>query len=237
MSTAPRTYTVVLDWLETQLRAGEVTIGDKLPSERVLAEKFGISRASVREAIRILDAMGLVRSSTGSGPTAGAVVISEPSAALSWALRMHVATKSLPVRDLVQTRLLLETQSAVEAAGVPDSPERAETLARAAELVELMDDPDLPAHEFHAHDAQFHILLASLAGNVVVETIMSSLRQATISYVQETVAGVEDWSEISRTLQEQHRKVLTAVQERRGKDAAVALREHIVWFFGLSGEA
>ncbi len=237
MSATPRTYTVVLDWLEAQLRAGEITLGDKLPSERVLAEKFGISRASVREAIRILDAMGLVRSSTGSGPAAGAVVISEPSAALAWALRMHVATKSLPVRDLVQTRLLLETQSAVEAAAAPDTAERAEILERAAELLELMDDPELPAKEFHAHDAQFHILLASLADNVVVETIMGSLRQATIGYVQETVAGVEDWSEISRTLQEHHREILAAVRERRGKEAAVALREHIVWFFSFSDQS
>ncbi|GEO95052.1 FadR/GntR family transcriptional regulator [Kocuria turfanensis] len=82
MPTASRMYTVVLDWLEERLRSGEISVGDKLPGERQLAEEFGISRASVREAIRILDAMGLVRSSTGSGPAAGAVVISEPSAAL-----------------------------------------------------------------------------------------------------------------------------------------------------------
>lgn len=231
MTPAPRTYTIVLDWLEEQLRTGEISVGDKLPSERLLAEKFEISRASVREAIRILDAMGLVRSSTGSGPAAGAVVISDPSAALAWALRMHLATKSLPVRDLVQTRLLLETQSALEAASAPDTPERAEILARAEELVSAMDDPGLPADDFHAHDAQFHILLTSLAGNVVVETIMSSLRQATISYVQETVAGLDDWSEVSCVLQGQHREILDAVRERRGEDAAVALREHIVWFF------
>jgi GntR family transcriptional repressor for pyruvate dehydrogenase complex len=214
---APRTYTVVLDWLEQRLRSGEVSVGDKLPGERQLAEEFGISRASVREAIRILDAMGLVRSSTGSGPSAGAIVISEPSAALAWALRMHVATRSLPVRDLVQTRLLLETQSAVEAAAAPESPE-------------------LPDERFHAHDAQFHVLLTSLAGNVVVETIMSSLRQATIGYVQETVARLENWPQVRRTLQEQHHGILRAFQERRGQDAAAALHEHITWFFGFSAE-
>src|SRR4051794_33217012 len=113
MTSPTRAYTVVLDWIEDQLRSGEISLGDKLPSERILAEQFGISRASVREAIRILDVMGLVRSSTGSGPAAGAVVISEASAALAWALRMHVATRPLPIKDLVQTRLLLETQCAL----------------------------------------------------------------------------------------------------------------------------
>ncbi len=235
MPTASRMYTVVLDWLEERLRSGEISVGDKLPGERQLAEEFGISRASVREAIRILDAMGLVRSSTGSGPAAGAVVISEPSAALGWALRLHVATRSLPVRDLVQTRLLLETQSALEAATAPETPEREAALGRAAELVAAMDDPLLPDEQFHAHDAAYHVLLSSLAGNVVVETVMSSLRQATISYVQETVAGLEeDWPQVRSTLQQQHHEILRAFQERRGQDAAAALREHITWFFGHS---
>lgn len=233
-ATTARAYTVVLDWLEERLRSGKISVGDKLPGERQFAEDFGISRASVREAIRVLDAMGLVRSATGSGPKAGAVVISEPSAALAWALRMHVATRSLPVGDLVQTRLLLETQSAVGAASAPDGPERTRILERADELLDVMDDPELPARDFHAHDAEFHVLLASLAGNVVVETIMASLRQATIGYVQETVSGLGNWPEISRTLQEQHREIVAAVRERRGEEAAELLRHHITWFYGFS---
>ena len=233
-ATTARAYTVVLDWLEERLRSGKISVGDKLPGERQFAEDFGISRASVREAIRVLDAMGLVRSATGSGPKAGAVVISEPSAALAWALRMHVATRSLPVGDLVQTRLLLETQSAIGAASAPDGPERTRILARADELLDVMDDPELPARDFHAHDAEFHVLLASLAGNVVVETIMASLRQATIGYVQETVSGLGNWPEISRTLQEQHREIVAAVRERRGEEAAELLRHHITWFYGFS---
>ena len=115
MSTTPA-YTLVLDWLEHQLRTGGLHVGDKLPAERALAEDFGISRASVREAVRILAAMGLVRTATGSGPQSGASVISDPSAALGWALRMHIATRSLPVADVVGTRVLLESHASLEAA-------------------------------------------------------------------------------------------------------------------------
>lgn len=229
----PRAYTVVLEWLEERLRSGKISVGDKLPGERQFAEDFGISRASVREAIRVLDAMGVVRSATGSGPKAGAVVVSEPSAALAWALRMHMATRSLPVRDVVQTRLLLETQSAIEAASAPDGPARAETLDRAERLLDEMDDPALPADEFYVDDAEFHVLLASLADNVVVETIMASLRQATIGYVSETVSGLGNWTDVSRELQRQHREILDAVRARRGERAAELLRHHITWFHGL----
>ncbi|MBD2761596.1 MULTISPECIES: FadR/GntR family transcriptional regulator [unclassified Candidatus Sulfotelmatobacter] len=228
-------YTVVLNWLEEQLRDGKIRVGDKLPAERALAEHFSISRASVREAIRILDAMGLLRSGTGSGSHAGATVISEPSAALGWALRMHIATQALPVKDVVTTRLMLETQAAWDAASGDndDHTDRDAILTQAHDMLDRMDDPAMPNDEFHALDAQFHLLLTSLAGNVVLETVMVSLRDATIGYVQETVATLEDWASIRSSLQTQHRGILAAVTERDGKRATRLLRDHINWFYSL----
>ena len=229
MSTAPA-YTVVLEWIEQQLRSGGLRVGNKLPAERTLAEDFGISRASVREAVRILAAMGLVRSATGSGPHSGATVISDPSAALGWALRMHIATRALPVADVVATRVLLETQSSLDAATSQD-PEREAVLVRTQQMLDRMDDPAVDDAEFHLLDAHFHLLLASLGGNVVLETIMASLREATIGYVQETVAATSDWPAIRARLQEQHRAVHRATVERDGERAARLLREHIMWFY------
>ena len=76
-------HSVVLEWVEGRLRDGGLSVGDKLPAERALAEQFGISRASVRDGIRVLDALGLVSSEVGSGPRSGATVVSEPSHALA----------------------------------------------------------------------------------------------------------------------------------------------------------
>ena len=235
MTTGPA-YTAVLDWLEDQLRRGIIRVGQKLPAERTLAEQFGISRASVREAIRILDAMGLVRSAAGSGPQAGATVVSEPSAALAWALRMHIATRALPVKDVVDTRLLLETQAAMDAASdrARDHAQRENILREAAALLDVMDDPRIGNDRFHTLDAQFHLLLTSLAGNVVLETVMASLREATIGYVQETVESLEDWPQIRGRLQQQHRGILAAAVSRDGECSAHLLREHITWFYGLA---
>ena len=237
-SPAARTSAVVLDWLEDQLRTGAIRVGDKLPGERVLAERFGISRASVREAVRVLDAMGLVRTATGSGPRAGAIVISEPSAALAWALRMHVATKALPVADIVSTRLMLETGAARRAHGAQGKTgaERDEVLDRAGELLDRMDDPAMPAADFHHLDAEFHVLLSTLGGNVVVETMMNSLREATVGYVQETVAGRGDWADVRTTLQEQHRAILDAYRAADMEATVDALRAHILWFSTLALE-
>ena len=93
-----RTHQLVLKWIEKQLSDGELALGGRLPAERTLAEQLSVSRTSVREAIRILEAMGVVRAGVGSGPDAGTVVIADPTAALGSALRLHVATRTCPSR-------------------------------------------------------------------------------------------------------------------------------------------
>src|SRR5919107_5766198 len=128
-----KTHQLVLSWIENELSGGRLTVGGRLPAERTLAEQLGVSRTSVREAIRVLEAMGVVRAGVGSGPDAGTVVISDPTAALGSALRLHVATQHLPVADIVETRVLLESWAVSHAK--PDSPE----LAGASRLLEKMD--------------------------------------------------------------------------------------------------
>ncbi len=128
-----RTHQLVLHWIEGQLSEGGLAVGGRLPAERTLAEQLQVSRTSVREAIRILEAMGVVRAGVGSGPEAGTVVISDPTAALGSALRLHVATQHLPVADIVETRVLLESWAAAQAR--PDAPE----LAEAGRLLDEMD--------------------------------------------------------------------------------------------------
>nr|BFF07998.1 FCD domain-containing protein [Brevibacterium otitidis] len=228
-----KSYAAILDAVEDRLRSGQLRIGDRLPSERALAEEFGISRNSVREAIRILDALGLVRPGVGSGPSAGAIVISEPSAALGWGLRMHLVSSFLPVVDVVAVRRLLEADAAAAAArrDIASDPEAGQTLARAAEILAALDDPDLPDETFHELDAQFHLAITSLGGNEVTTTILGSLRQATVGYVQEGVRLLADWPQVRLRLQEQHRQILAAVAGSDPQAAADAVTAHVEWFY------
>ncbi|NHU86178.1 FadR family transcriptional regulator [Kocuria sp. JC486] len=223
-------YAAVLRWVEERLRSGDLAVGQKLPGERALAEEFGISRASVREAVRVLAAMGLVRSGTGSGPKAGAVVVSEPSAALSWALRMHVATKALPMADVVATRVLLETQAALATGLGVEEEQRGKVLVAARSYLEEMDDPSIPDARFHDLDARFHVELTTLGGNVVLTTVMQSLRDAVIGYVQQSVAHVPDWIGLRARLQREHCGILEAFEAQDGARAARLLRGHIEGF-------
>ncbi|WP_306901913.1 FadR/GntR family transcriptional regulator [Arthrobacter sp. B1I2] len=74
---------MVLRWIERQFLAGVVGIGDRLLPERTLADILNVSRTSVREAIRILEAMGIVRAGVGSGPDAGTVVTADPAGSIN----------------------------------------------------------------------------------------------------------------------------------------------------------
>ena len=222
-----KTYELVLQQVEADLAAGRLRLGERLPGERGLAERLGVSRASVREAIRVLEAMGVVRTSVGSGPDAGAVIVADPSSALSSALRLHLATSHLPISDIVQTRVLLESWAAREAArrsGAGD-------LATAERLLDDMDDPGLTPERFHLLDAEFHVTLTALAGNVLIAAVMAALRESIHGYVMAAVPQLADWETTARRLRSEHRAVVAAVRAGDGGVAATLVSAHIAGFY------
>lgn len=223
-----RTHQLVLHWIEGQLSEGKLAVGGRLPAERTLAEQLQVSRTSVREAIRILEAMGVVRAGVGSGPEAGTVVISDPTAALGSALRLHVATQHLPVADIVETRVLLESWAAARA--MPDAPE----LARAAELLDDMDT-DPGTDDFLALDVQFHLALADAAGNAVVSAMMGSLREAIQGYAGKMTANLPDWDATAARLRSEHREILDAIRNDDGGRAARLIAAHIEGYYREAG--
>lgn len=234
LNSKERTYTALLESVEYRLRHGQLRVGDRLPGERTLADEYGISRASVREALRILSAVGLIRSGVGSGPKAGAVVVSEPSDALGWALRMHIATRTLPVADIVTTRVLLEGQAAADAAAALPGDAKAEALARARVHLDEMDHPGISNERFHFCDTRFHYEISALGGNIVMDTVIDSLHLATVSYVQEAVPYLADWEGTKVELQKQHREIYDAVAAGDPERAREAVAHHIRWFYALS---
>ncbi len=224
-----RTHQLVLHWIEGQLSEGKLAVGGRLPAERTLAEQLQVSRTSVREAIRILEAMGVVRAGVGSGPEAGTVVISDPTAALGSALRLHVATQHLPVSDIVQTRVLLESWAAAHAR--PDSPE----LTGAARLLEEMDAGGMAVDDFLALDVRFHLALADAAGNAVVSAMMGSLRESITGYASRLTGNLPDWDATASRLRAEHHGILDAIRNDDGERAAKLVAAHIEGYYREAG--
>jgi GntR family transcriptional regulator, transcriptional repressor for pyruvate dehydrogenase complex len=226
-----RTHELVVRRIEADLFDGRISLGERLPGERGIAEQLGVSRASVREAIRVLEAMGIVRTAVGSGADAGAVIVADPSLALTAALRLHLATSHLVIDDIVATRVLLESWAVRVAAASPDHGQ----YEKAQELLDEMDDTTLAPEDFHRLDAEFHVEMTRQAGNVVVAAVMASLRESIQGYVLAAVPALADWPAMTRKLRREHRRILAAVRANNGAAAAAAVTKHIEGFYRMTG--
>ena len=228
----PRTHEVILRQVEGLLASGRLAVGDRLPAERALADQLGVSRPSVREALKVLEALGVVEVTGGQGRESRAVVVARPAAALGTAMRLHVATGHLPVADLIETRVLLEADSVRRLAADADP-----ALAEADALLLAMKDPALTPHRFHHLDTGFHLALAAAAGNAVVTAVMASLREAIEGYVLDAIPTLPDWSATARGLRRQHAGIVAAVRAGDPERAAAAVERHIRGFHGLTSRA
>jgi GntR family transcriptional repressor for pyruvate dehydrogenase complex len=229
---AARAWQIVLERIESDLLEGTLAPGDRLPPERELAATLGVGRSSVREALRVLEVMGLIRTGTGSGPTSGAIIIATPEGGMSALLRLQVAAQGFPFDDVVATRLVLE--SAVVDAVARDP---ALTTTRARDILDAMDAADLTAPEFLALDAQLHLALAEASGNVVIAAMMAGLRTAIESYVQAGAAGIAEWDAAADRLRREHHAILDAVDAGDAGRARTLVHDHIVGYYASAGLA
>jgi GntR family transcriptional repressor for pyruvate dehydrogenase complex len=222
--TRTRAHELVVDQIEEQILAGVLRVGDRLPAERDLAARLGVSRPAVREAIRTLEAQGAVRASTGSGPDAGTVVSALPSEALNRLLRLHVALTNFPMADVVDARVMLERSSASLAA-VHASPDERVALAR---LLEEMDEEGVDRARFNELDTAFHIAIAEAGGNRLIADMTIAIRDSTRRPILRGLEELGDrWPQVCDDLRAEHHRLLDAIDAGDGQLAADTVEAHI----------
>jgi GntR family transcriptional repressor for pyruvate dehydrogenase complex len=229
-SDSPRAWQAVLEHVESQLLSGELSPGDRLPGERALSAELGVGRSSVREALRVLEVLGLIRTQAGSGPTSGAIIISTPGGAMGSLMRLQVAARGFPVADIVRTRLILESAVAGDLADLADAPE-APDLTAAGALLDAMDAPDLEPAEFLALDAAFHLALAEASGNQVITATMAGLRSGIEGYARAGLATIADWQATATRLRSEHRGVVDAIRAADAASARTRMHDHISGYY------
>jgi DNA-binding FadR family transcriptional regulator len=225
-NTAPRAWQVVLEKIEGDLLAGRLRPGDRLAPERDLSVQLGVGRSSVREAIRVLEVLGLVRTGTGSGPTSGATIVATPRGGLSALLRLQVAANGFAIADVVSTRITLES-AVVETLAHTDAPDLSEVHA----AVGGMEEPGLSLPEFLALDRAFHVALAEASGNAVATAIMVGLRTAIDAYVEAGAVRVADWEGTAARLVAEHHAIVEAVERGDATGAQRLVRGHIAGYY------
>jgi GntR family transcriptional repressor for pyruvate dehydrogenase complex len=223
-----RTYELVLDRVEEQIASGRLRVGDRLPAERDLAAALGVSRVAVREALRVLEAMGLITQGTGSGREAGTILTAAPAEALTRLIRMHVLVASVGSQDLLGARVTLERESArlaATAAGPDDH-------AHLAELLAEMAQPDVTVEAFNNADTAFHVAIARASGNALVAELTTALRNAMRSVLLDRLVVRPDVAAVRARLVAEHQGVHDALLARDGDRAADLVQAHIEGFYG-----
>lgn len=132
---------------------GDLRSGDRLPAAAVMADRYGVGTASLREALRLLEVSGLVYNKTGPG--GGPVVADRSGTQLANMIRLYFQTMGVTYRDVVNARCTLEPLLARQAAELAD-PNLLEQLAASVDEAEI-DDVEL----FSAKARNFHDVLAS----------------------------------------------------------------------------
>lgn len=204
-----RLFQSVARQIAQMIDEGAYPPGARLPGERELAEKLGVSRVTIREAEIALQAVGRLEIKTGSG-----VYVSETRPAHGAALPRASAF------EVTEARLLIESESAALAArNITD-----EDIARLGELIAQMETDDEAAA--NAADEQFHLRIAEASNNaVMIHTIHSLWRmREEIAEVKATYEAVCQHDAAARA--EEHRAIFEALMARDPARAREAMREH-----------
>lgn len=224
-----RTHEQVIAEIENRLRSGTLRAGDRLPPERQLAEALNVSRGAVREALRILEAIGVVEAGTGSGPTSGSTIVTDGAGGFGLVLRMHLQAASLSHDDLVEVRVVLERLAVRKATADPD----VDSIARLRAIVEKMRTTTSSA-EYNELDMAFHIELATMSNNDLVTVLMTALRSTLRQAMVDAFGRLEDPGATMDALTQEHSAIVDAVAKPDGDEAARLVTSHISDFYHLT---
>ncbi|MDQ0848928.1 GntR family transcriptional repressor for pyruvate dehydrogenase complex [Arthrobacter sp. B3I9] len=224
-----RTYEQVMAQIEERILDGRLKAGDKLPSERDLAALLGVSRPSLRESLRVLEALGIVDIRPGGGADGGAVLVGEPGSGFVNLLKLQLALGQFHHMEVLETRIALETWCCEEAAVRATEQDHRELSL----ILDRMDDPDITTDEFNRLDAAFHVRIAESTGNTLTSHLMGSLRIAINRQMIEAYARLENWKETATTVRREHRDILDALQRREPGAARQCVGDHIRSFYNI----
>jgi len=224
-TTPSRIYQDVVEQIQRAILDGRFKPGDKLPPQRTLMEMFATSRASIREALRVLEQKGLI--AVKLGVNGGAVVQTADTAPVADVLTLLMQRQQVSVDHLAEFRLSVEgdvAALAAERAGAADISRLREMLQQAASHLKAW-----PAQrpEFMQMDIRLHVALAEIAGNPVFVAVLRM--------VHETLLGLYERFMVHRReiLEENYRDLcalVEAVADGKGGEARRLARRHVTRF-------
>jgi GntR family transcriptional regulator, transcriptional repressor for pyruvate dehydrogenase complex len=208
----------VIAQIRAAIFSGRFRPGDRLPTEREMAQQFGVSRVTVRDALRALETSGLIRVKVGGQ---GGPYVAEPDISLlSDSLGTHLQLRGTTFRELAEARLALETTAARLAA------ERA-TEEDLAALQSAIQGPIRPSADAAATSMDFHTALVMAAHNGALLAMFMATRALIQEAFDALHAQQPDMADAARTA---HGELYRAIAARDAERAVRIMREHLYEF-------
>ena len=217
-----KAYEQVYDQLRDLIIRGELPRGERLPGEIVLARQFGVSRGTVREALRALEAHNLIR--TAKGASGGSFVTLPTVDHVSEFLEANISLLSeandVTLEEFLETRRLLEVFAARQCALRRDD----DDLARLRETI--LENPDeLGTEQRYVYNQQFHTAVLDAAGN----TLLRIAAQPIFSVLQTNLSRETMSPRFPARVNDDHRSILEAIEAGDGDAAAEEMRKHLAY--------
>ena len=211
-----RYYEMIIDSIRTMMMNGELTIGGKLPSERELAEMFNVSRVPVREALKVLEFMGVVQNIRGEGMYIKNLDISNLIDKLDFAIE----TTGDTIDELFELRETLETTAAKLAA----QRRTEKDIQKMQAAIDDMEHKIIRGVEVYESSYLFHNAVIKAAKNKVLYSVYESLneflnvsRKATLSHTERLGKSLE-----------YHKRIFERIVNQDSEGAMTTMLEHLV---------
>lgn len=207
----------IIKQIRTLITSGQVKSGDKLPPERKLAERLGVSRTHVRDAIRKLEFYGILKTLPQSGTVVSGIGITALEGLITDVLRLEESD----FKSLVETRVILETKAAQYAA-IRRTPSDIIEIEKALKAYEQKVKLKEPAVE---EDLMFHLKIAEASKNTVLKSLMLIITPDIVTSFLKYKVCDDDTAE-NKVLIE-HENILKHIVEGDSEAAGRAMADHL----------
>ena len=211
-------YLQILEQIKENIIDGNLKSGDRLPSERQWAEQLGVSRATIREAIRALEMIGLVKCQQGEGNFIAADyedTLTQPLTIMFWLSKAKIS-------QIQELRRALETESA-KLAAKHMTPERYERIEKISKAIETETDESIRAEL----DKQFHYEIAMASENIMIKNVLLSSASLIEALIKDIRIAILDDPLRGPLIDQQHQNVLLALKNNDPLKAAMAMSQHM----------
>ncbi|WP_306319771.1 MULTISPECIES: FadR/GntR family transcriptional regulator [unclassified Streptomyces] len=210
-----RLYQRIVEQIEQAIARGDLKPGQRLPSERELVSQFGASRPTVREALRVLESSGLIRSRPGD--PRGPEILPFSTAGLAKEMTRLARFDTVSMAELISFRMILDGSASQLAARLRTSDE----LSAMERTVTDMSAAITSGYEdFSKADVAFHEVVARASRNALIEVSNQVVRGAVRTLIADKVAHADNREALMRTSLRHHEEVLAAIRAGDGLAAA-----------------